>query len=37
MSKENKQLKQRYRDLKSIKRNQTEAYGVKETETKNLN
>ena len=30
MSKENKQFKWRNRDLKSIKRNQTKVYGVKE-------
>ena len=36
MSKENKQFKQRNIDLKSIKRNQTEAYGVKETKKQKL-
>ena len=36
MSKENKQFKQRNRDLKSIKRNQTEANGVKETKKQKL-
>ena len=37
MLKENKQFKQRNRDLESIKRNQTKTYGVKETEEENLN